>query len=301
MIAMQSSGVGNCINALGLPAAMRAPCLMLVTMRGQWGEFNPWQVAMGQGTRPALEAVGVKCFPVDRAEEVGETFGAAADLAFNGGFACAVLVSQRIIGAKGFGQNERGSEGDGTTISTGASSWPPCSPGATARWSCPGSAARPGIASRPAARTTISTAGAAWASPCRRRSALAMARPGRRVCCLTGDGEMMMGLGSLAVVGGERPENLSVLVLDNEHFGETGRQPGLTRALDLAAMAAASGIGATMRVTRMDQVDELAAFLFRDPGPSFAVAKIALGEHELLLPEKDGAMIARRFRDAAAG
>lgn len=104
MVAMQSSGVGNCINALGLPAAMRAPCLMLVTMRGQWGEFNPWQVAMGQGTRPALEAVGVKCFPVERAEEVGETFGAAAELAFNGGFACAVLVSQRIIGAKGFGR-----------------------------------------------------------------------------------------------------------------------------------------------------------------------------------------------------
>ena len=48
MIAMQSSGVGNCINALGLPAAFRAPCLMLVTMRGQWGEFNPWQVPMGQ-------------------------------------------------------------------------------------------------------------------------------------------------------------------------------------------------------------------------------------------------------------
>src|SRR5262249_38451832 len=52
LIAMQSSGVGNCINALGLPAAFRAPCLMLVTMRGQWGEFNPWQVQMGQATRP---------------------------------------------------------------------------------------------------------------------------------------------------------------------------------------------------------------------------------------------------------
>ena len=83
MIAMQSSGVGNCINALGLPTAFRAPCLMLVTMRGQWGEFNPWQVPMGQATRPALEAVGVKCFPVDKAEEVGETFAAAADIAFN--------------------------------------------------------------------------------------------------------------------------------------------------------------------------------------------------------------------------
>ena len=104
MIAMQSSGVGNCINALGLPGIMRAPCLMLVTMRGQWGEFNPWQVAMGQGTEPVLSAVGVKCFPVDKAEEVGETFEAAADLAFNGGLSCAVLISQRIIGAKGFGR-----------------------------------------------------------------------------------------------------------------------------------------------------------------------------------------------------
>jgi len=66
MIAMQSSGVGNCINALGLPSVMRAPCLMLVTMRGQYGEFNPWQVQMGQGARPALEAVGVKCFPAGK-------------------------------------------------------------------------------------------------------------------------------------------------------------------------------------------------------------------------------------------
>ena len=104
MIAMQSSGVGNCINALGLPLAFRAPCLMLVTMRGQWGEFNPWQVPMGQATRPALEAIGVKCFPVDRPEEVGETFAAAADIAFNSRVSAAVLVSQRIVGAKGFGQ-----------------------------------------------------------------------------------------------------------------------------------------------------------------------------------------------------
>jgi len=104
MVAMQSSGVGNCINALGFPAAYRAPCLMLVTMRGQWGEFNPWQNAMGGAVRPTLEAVGVRCFPVDRAEEVGETFAAAADMAFNGKLSAAVLVSQRIIGAKGFGQ-----------------------------------------------------------------------------------------------------------------------------------------------------------------------------------------------------
>lgn len=104
MVAMQSSGVGNCINALGLPAAFRAPCLLLVTMRGQWGEFNPWQVPMGQAVRPALEAVGVKCYPVDTAEEIGETFVAAADFAFNSRVSAAVLISQRVLGAKGFGQ-----------------------------------------------------------------------------------------------------------------------------------------------------------------------------------------------------
>jgi sulfopyruvate decarboxylase alpha subunit len=104
MVAMQSSGVGNCINALGLPAAFRAPCLLLVTMRGQWGEFNPWQVPMGQAVLPALEAVGVKCYAVDKAEEIGETFAAAADFAFNSRVSAAVLIGQRVIGAKGFGQ-----------------------------------------------------------------------------------------------------------------------------------------------------------------------------------------------------
>ncbi len=104
ILMIQSSGVGNCINALGLPITLRVPCLMLVTMRGQWGEFNPWQVPMGAATQPALEAIGVRCFPVDKAEEVGETFEAAADIAFNGRLPAAVLVSQRVIGAKGFGK-----------------------------------------------------------------------------------------------------------------------------------------------------------------------------------------------------
>jgi len=104
MLALQSSGVGNCINALGLSLTLRCPCLMLVTMRGQWAEFNPWQVPMGQATRTVLEAMNVRCFPVDRAGEVGETFAAAADLAFHGNLSAAVLIGQRIIGAKGFGK-----------------------------------------------------------------------------------------------------------------------------------------------------------------------------------------------------
>jgi sulfopyruvate decarboxylase alpha subunit len=104
LVAMQSSGVGNCVNAFGYPFSLRAPLLCLVTMRGQWGEFNPWQNPMGQATRSVMEAMQVRCFPVDKAEDVGETFAAAADMAFNGRQSTAVLISQRIIGAKGFGQ-----------------------------------------------------------------------------------------------------------------------------------------------------------------------------------------------------
>jgi sulfopyruvate decarboxylase TPP-binding subunit len=69
---MQSSGVGNIINALSLPALCHMPCLMLVTMRGQWGEFNGWQVPMGRQAKPVLEAMGVSCYPVDEVKAIGE-------------------------------------------------------------------------------------------------------------------------------------------------------------------------------------------------------------------------------------
>ena len=128
---------------------------------------------------------------------------------------------------------------------------------------------------------------------------VAIARPDRRVLCLTGDGEMMMGVGSLSVVGAQAPQNLSILVLDNEHFGETGRQPGLAETTDLCALARAAGLRETMLVTAMEQVDDLTKLLFETPGPTFAVAKIALTQDPLLLPEKDGAIIARRFQEAA--
>ena len=128
---------------------------------------------------------------------------------------------------------------------------------------------------------------------------VALAQPGRRVLALTGDGEMMMGLGSLAVVGAQAPGNLGILVLDNESFGETGRQAGLTgiRA-DLIAMARGAGIGHTLAVTGMDQLDALADLMFRQPGPTFATAKIALTDEPWALPEKDGSVIARQFRGA---
>jgi sulfopyruvate decarboxylase alpha subunit len=99
---MQSSGVGNCINMLSLTATCRFPLLLLVTMRGQYGEFNPWQVPMGQATPAVLREMGVLVFEVDEAARVRETVHAAADMAFNGPAAAAVLLSQRLIGAKSF-------------------------------------------------------------------------------------------------------------------------------------------------------------------------------------------------------
>ena len=102
VLLMQSSGVGNCINMLGMIQECRIPLLMLVTMRGQWGEFNPWQVPMAQATAPALAAMGVIVQPVERAAEVAETVAAAGRLAFNTCRAVAVLISQRVTGAKEF-------------------------------------------------------------------------------------------------------------------------------------------------------------------------------------------------------
>jgi sulfopyruvate decarboxylase alpha subunit len=101
---MQSSGVGNCINMLGMIDECRFPLLMLVTMRGHWGEFNPWQVPMSRATAPSLNAIGVTVQNIDDPKEAGETVAAAARLAFSTGRAVAVLISQRVIGYKTFGK-----------------------------------------------------------------------------------------------------------------------------------------------------------------------------------------------------
>ena len=102
VLLLQSSGVGNCINMLGMVDECRVPLLMLVTMRGQWGEFNPWQVPMAQATAPSLAAMGVVVHTVQHADEVADTAAAAARLAFNTCRAVAVLISQRVVGAKQF-------------------------------------------------------------------------------------------------------------------------------------------------------------------------------------------------------
>jgi sulfopyruvate decarboxylase alpha subunit len=97
---MQSSGAGNCMNMLSLAQEARFPLLMLVTMRGEWGEFNPWQIAMGQGTQTLLEGAGCIVQRVDRAEEVGEVVFAGGTMAFSTNRPVAVLIGQRVIGFK---------------------------------------------------------------------------------------------------------------------------------------------------------------------------------------------------------
>jgi sulfopyruvate decarboxylase alpha subunit len=99
---VQSSGVGNCINMLALPRLCRLPLLMLVTMRGEWAEFNPWQVPMGQAVPDVLAAMGTLVLRADDAAEVGATVEAAARMAFEGPQAVAVLLGQKLIGAKSF-------------------------------------------------------------------------------------------------------------------------------------------------------------------------------------------------------
>ena len=100
VLLMQSSGVGNCINMLSLPVIARLPLLMLVTMRGEWAEFNPWQVPMGQATQAALEAVGVRVIRAETAQDVVETVTMAAAMAFDADQQIAVLISQRLLGRK---------------------------------------------------------------------------------------------------------------------------------------------------------------------------------------------------------
>jgi len=102
VLLMQSSGVGNCINMLSLVRGGRFPFLMLISMRGDFGEGNPWQFAMGQAVRPVLEAMGVICLRVERAEEVVPTVNAALTMVFKSGQAVAVLLTQNLIGAKQF-------------------------------------------------------------------------------------------------------------------------------------------------------------------------------------------------------
>jgi sulfopyruvate decarboxylase alpha subunit len=102
VLLMQSSGAGNCVNMLSLIKGGRFPFLTLVSMRGDFGEGNPWQFPMGQAVEPILGTMGVICLRIERPEEVVPTVSAALTMVFQSGHAVAVLLTQKLLGAKQF-------------------------------------------------------------------------------------------------------------------------------------------------------------------------------------------------------
>jgi thiamine pyrophosphate-dependent acetolactate synthase large subunit-like protein len=124
---------------------------------------------------------------------------------------------------------------------------------------------------------------------------LALAQPQRRVLVITGDGEMLMGLGSLATIGVQQPANLSIVVIDNERYGETGMQVTHTaHGVDLSAVARACGL-------KVCSFEGLREAVHSQPGPNFAAVKVQPEKIPLVLPPREGALLKARFRRALIG
>jgi thiamine pyrophosphate-dependent acetolactate synthase large subunit-like protein len=131
---------------------------------------------------------------------------------------------------------------------------------------------------------------------------LALAQPKRRVLVITGDGEMLMGLGSLATIGVQQPANLSVVVIDNERYGETGMQETHTaHGVDLAAVASACRFRTTKVVSLKSELASLLQGIQKTPGPNFAQVKVVSEKVPLVLPPREGALLKARFRRALLG
>jgi thiamine pyrophosphate-dependent acetolactate synthase large subunit-like protein len=127
---------------------------------------------------------------------------------------------------------------------------------------------------------------------------LALAQPKRRVLVITGDGEMLMGLGALASIGVQQPANLTVVVIDNERYGETGMQRTHTAyGVDLAAVALGCQFKQAMTVT--SDIAKVRDLAYRTPGPNFAAVKVLDEKLPLVLPPQDGVILKDRFRKAA--
>jgi len=141
---------------------------------------------------------------------------------------------------------------------------------------------------------------------------LALAQPSKRVLVITGDGDMLMSLGSLATVATQMPENLAIVVLDNEKFGETGNQATHTSprnngptdsgaGTDLAMIARGCGIADATTVRESSEVAELVKDVRTKKGPVFRLVKVMVEKLEFVMPPQDGAHLKDRFRQALLG
>lgn len=126
---------------------------------------------------------------------------------------------------------------------------------------------------------------------------LAISQPARRIVVITGDGEAMMGIGSLATVAAHPLDNLAILVLDNEMFEETGGQAGMSQGCaDIEKMAQGAGFTSTLTATSHNHLPQAEELLFITKGPCLVVAKIAASDDERVLPSRNGAYVTERFR-----
>ena len=131
---------------------------------------------------------------------------------------------------------------------------------------------------------------------------LALAQPKRRVLVVTGDGEMLMGIGALATIGVQQPSNLTVVVIDNARYGETGMQATHTASgVDLAAMAGACRFENTLTVTGDRELPGVRKLIHQTPGPNFVTVKVVAEKIPLVLPPREGALLKARFRRALLG
>jgi thiamine pyrophosphate-dependent acetolactate synthase large subunit-like protein len=131
---------------------------------------------------------------------------------------------------------------------------------------------------------------------------LALAQPRRKVLVITGDGEMLMGIGALATIAVQRPRNLCIVVLDNERYGETGMQETHTaHGVDLAGMAKAAGFAQAHRVRTQAELSRLTKRIYSGADTLFAQIKIDAQRLPLVLPPRDGALLKNRFRAALLG
>lgn len=131
---------------------------------------------------------------------------------------------------------------------------------------------------------------------------LALAQSKRRVLVITGDGEMLMGLGSLATIAVEAPKNLAIAVIDNGHYGETGMQRAHTgRGVDIAGMAKAAGFKSSTTIHSMSGLQQWLTAFHRKPGPVFGDIKVSAAPAPMALPVRDGTAIKYRFRTALLG
>ena len=292
VLLMQSSGVGNCINMFSLTQIFRFPFLTLVTMRGEWGEFNPWQVPMGSSTQAVFELCGIKVLRATHPP------GSARGRRSRRGAGLQRLHADRRVAVaapdrrKGLYQMSKANlldrravvssllkERNGTIAvgGLGASTYDIAAAGDHDRnfylWGAMGGAVMIGLG-------------------------LALAQPKLPVVVITGDGEMLMGMGSLATVGLQKPGNLSIVVLDNEAYGETGGQVSHTAvSADLVGVAKACGISDSQAMTTLAEVEAFATSM-QDvgSGPRFASVKIDAANLERVLSSRDGTYIVNRIR-----